>query len=1043
MVVKAALWLGVVVWSCCGIRRATVNAGLGWPLDAELALAAAELLERFDDVSTGRSWIHPAGAVWESFRTADHGRHDPLIPPELQVSPDGFGDGRVIENQRGAERGHICLYGIITALFVAYRHAVPRQLEDAHRHLELIMWLLGETQGGEQLFDFIESTSWPVRSIDVELNLEMAKSGPPIRFLLFSRLRSQTVISTVPSMMLSAKPPRCSLGLEGLAVFGVHPATSLEPASAILAAEQALQTSAECDPPQDLKVRFYGHPCPSYSKTGYLCQWAQFVLPHFGQGSQEPDGATDPVAEILSEMVDLADRHIEKEWDLHLAMGKLFKFLQGDSFARSSFWLCSGPAVLCAMLRIADPAKIMLMWHCRHLLDGLGMHSNSTATALLGLLRVMASRSTKCLACEVFVAKQAAWQLAMPEPQVQRRLAIYVEAYSWKGLSARPMEVLVMRSMLWTRLPGMYFKTILEAFVRENREVLPLSFNFATEAGFIPYSEMVLHRCGVLVPNDLTMAAFAEAYTMGFPVFLPEDEWLYRLQKSVPYGFMVHAAPFQGLPNTTHWGSAAPFWYEKTRALTSVMAWLRLSDFSAWPHTKRFDSVPQLLRGLIDTDLRETSAAMRKWMAANKKEGLYQWSGLLASLLHDGAPYVSATSSLAMDPQWAKLKTADVTRNDLLYSALACEHESFDNFGWPTFRAVLEADAAATAEARVMSYNAAMHMFLKNATADKAGLEGRCHLGLACALLLQAWKELTSNDTASKVTWFVGLAHQLMLPLMDVSIGMVPLGTWPVEDIMAAVSAMMEERRVATAGRQLSSTELPAKLEKSAVVEELARTGDRLKYKLLSGTGPEEGWVSVRLKDKVLLEPCGQDDSDNTSFATRLEELREEFPGCADLKVPKEAEQWPDSDLHNFFESGGLILPKPAPKVTQKALPSASPDEIKGPQFAVPEALQLQDKLLKAFKSSEFQQRLKRLQLRYPKRKERGHKDGSAYFEAFEALVMGVYCRVLPDYGLAGDWDGVRDMFAKMAAAMVNSKASRRTVGTVKTRGLLHILPRR
>ncbi|CAJ1379568.1 unnamed protein product [Effrenium voratum] len=974
MVVKAALWLGVVVWSCCGIRletpafldcteagfsavwtafrrRATVNAGLGWPLDAELALAAAELLERFDDVSTGRSWIHPAGAVWESFRTADHGRHDPLIPPELQVSPDGFGDGRVIENQRGAERGHICLYGIITALFVAYRHAVPRQLEDAHRHLELIMWLLGETQGGEQLFDFIESTSWPVRSIDVEL------------------------------------------------ILGT-------------------------------------------------------------------DGATDPVAEILSEMVDLADRHIEKEWDLHLAMGKLFKFLQGDSFARSSFWLCSGPAVLCAMLRIADPAKIMLMWHCRHLLDGLGMHSNSTATALLGLLRVMASRSTKCLACEVFVAKQAAWQLAMPEPQVQRRLAIYVEAYSWKGLSARPMEVLVMRSMLWTRLPGMYFKTILEAFVRENREVLPLSFNFATEAGFIPYSEMVLHRCGVLVPNDLTMAAFAEAYTMGFPVFLPEDEWLYRLQKSVPYGFMVHAAPFQGLPNTTHWGSAAPFWYEKTRALTSVMAWLRLSDFSAWPHTKRFDSVPQLLRGLIDTDLRETSAAMRKWMAANKKEGLYQWSGLLASLLHDGAPYVSATSSLAMDPQWAKLKTADVTRNDLLYSALACEHESFDNFGWPTFRAVLEADAvagfplgkdvmffselaiadlakAATAEARVMSYNAAMHMFLKNATADKAGLEGRCHLGLACALLLQAWKELTSNDTASKVTWFVGLAHQLMLPLMDVSIGMVPLGTWPVEDIMAAVSAMMEERRVATAGRQLSSTELPAKLEKSAVVEELARTGDRLKYKLLSGTGPEEGWVSVRLKDKVLLEPCGQDDSDNTSFATRLEELREEFPGCADLKVPKEAEQWPDSDLHNFFESGGLILPKPAPKVTQKALPSASPDEIKGPQFAVPEALQLQDKLLKAFKSSEFQQRLKRLQLRYPKRKERGHKDGSAYFEAFEALVMGVYCRVLPDYGLAGDWDGVRDMFAKMAAAMVNSKASRRTVGTVKTRGLLHILPRR
>ena len=212
---------------------------------------------------------------------------------------------------------------------------------------------------------------------------------------------------------------------------------------------------------------------------------------------------------------------------------------------------------------------------------------------------VSSKRSLPCVACEMFVAKQAAYQLAA-EPQVQKRLAIYAEQNRWQGLQGKSTKVIIMRSMLWTRLPGMYFKSILEAFLRQNKETISFTFQWPTDAEFIPYTEMVLYRCGVLVPNDLTMAAFAEAYAMGLPLFLPVDEWLYRLQKSVPYGFMVHAGSLPWIP-----GDPSPFWEERTRPIRAVMKWLSLSDFSTWPHTQRFRSVPDLLEALMTTELQK------------------------------------------------------------------------------------------------------------------------------------------------------------------------------------------------------------------------------------------------------------------------------------------------------------------------------------------------------------------------------------------------------------------------------------------------------
>lgn len=55
-------------------------------------------------------------------------------------------------------------------------------------------------------------------------------------------------------------------------------------------------------------------------------------------------------------------------------------------------------------------------------------------------------------------------------------------------------------------------------------------------------------------------------------------------------------------------------------------------------------------------------------------------------------------------------------------------------------------------------------------------------------------------------------------------------------------------------GVGLKSEQADSRLSTGALVKELNLEGDRLNYALVEGTGPEEGWVSLKLKDKVLLE---------------------------------------------------------------------------------------------------------------------------------------------------------------------------------------------
>ncbi|CAE7942082.1 unnamed protein product [Symbiodinium necroappetens] len=54
-------------------------------------------------------------------------------------------------------------------------------------------------------------------------------------------------------------------------------------------------------------------------------------------------------------------------------------------------------------------------------------------------------------------------------------------------------------------------------------------------------------------------------------------------------------------------------------------------------------------------------------------------------------------------------------------------------------------------------------------------------------------------------------------------------------------------------GQSLKSSELPGRLSTGAVLGELERAGERLRYCLLKGTGPAEGWISLKVAGKDLV----------------------------------------------------------------------------------------------------------------------------------------------------------------------------------------------
>jgi hypothetical protein len=94
-------------------------------------------------------------------------------------------------------------------------------------------------------------------------------------------------------------------------------------------------------------------------------------------------------------------------------------------------------------------------------------------------------------------------------------------------------------------------------------------------------------------------------------------------------------------------------------------------------------------------------------------------------------------------------------------------------------------------------------------------------------------------------------------------------------------------------GYKLQSKALEDRLSTGSVIEELELVGDRLHYKLNKGSGPQEGWISLKVKDKPMVQmldrvPNGVGDEsigDRTSQALAKKQISAE---AIEKKLAKE-----------------------------------------------------------------------------------------------------------------------------------------------------------
>ena len=87
-----------------------------------------------------------------------------------------------------------------------------------------------------------------------------------------------------------------------------------------------------------------------------------------------------------------------------------------------------------------------------------------------------------------------------------------------------------------------------------------------------------------------------------------------------------------------------------------------------------------------------------------------------------------------------------------------------------------------------------------------------------------------------------------------------------------------------------------SRLSTGAIIEELELVGERLRFRRLSGTGPDEGWISISLKDKVLA--CRLSSINSTIEIEDSEEEEPPFPEMA----PENVEELDDNALEKQQE---------------------------------------------------------------------------------------------------------------------------------------------
>eukprot|EP00928_Gymnodinium_smaydae_P002317 TRINITY_DN10828_c0_g3_i1.p1 TRINITY_DN10828_c0_g3~~TRINITY_DN10828_c0_g3_i1.p1 ORF type:complete len:1597 (-),score=337.82 TRINITY_DN10828_c0_g3_i1:34-4824(-) len=743
---------------------AAENARRGYPVDLELQKAGALLIHHFEPLlldgarafvvslrsaATGDIYEYrPPAAVSSLFsssvgsgaaETKDEGAAA-LVALEAAAAAAGNHSAAALAaavsiRDIGSSALSFCLYGYVHALFLELRHsgsASPERRgakgsaeddsECAQRRglLQVAEQLLGsETQET----NFLESSGWPVGALDIHLALYAARQDggkdgchalydrsllPPYPSSSSSSGASSPLFfgaallagPTSSRALLSKVPGRRRSEALRLAAFGLHVSSTLEPVSALReAAEEA---------GSKVSVSYFGHPCYGNPGDRTLRHACLFKCQMLGEPCDD-----DQVAHVLRGMFNASGLYEELPWSIDEALQAIAAArAQNQALREPDLMVCSGPLVLCYLFDVLAPELPLVLPVCSQLLWGAPLDGSSRAM-LLGHVRLMARQPNRwVVGCNDFVVAQCLYQTGVRLPLVPR-VALYLPKEArWSASNestGRWREVLVLRSRYWHRLPGQYFMDVLESFLRSNEARYNMTFSMAASMGpdELPPQEISRFRAVMLIPNDLTVFAFVEAYAMNVPTFVPTPEWLYRLRRTVPFGFLQVSASLgpevvgSDVRRTFPFPPFLPADRSHPDDLLTFVYWQSTSELHSYPAVQQFGSIPELLERLLLVDLHAVSEAMAAFSAKQRREAVGEWRAAL-SLFDLVEPAEKLASEGSANSELPRRTAADAAGNKVgaaaaLRRELSCEPGDGGGFSpaWTLFLRKLRENAAA------------------------------------------------------------------------------------------------------------------------------------------------------------------------------------------------------------------------------------------------------------------------------------------------------------------------------------------------------------
>lgn len=552
--------------------------------------------------------------------------------------------------------GSFCLYGAVAAYAAVAVHLARGADEGlpptAKSSVARALLLLAKKQS----HDFLESSGWPVRSLELVAMIEgedaAAIRALPRTFRLPCHLSLGCAATRLRAEDASGppEPPLAAAWPSEVAAIGLHITSTLEAVTALRGAvEEAWGRGGAAGAP--FRVQYAGHPCPTHSGSEHQCQMKCDLLGACGPGAD----AADPLAEFIAGAVDVARFEERESYSLAEARTAL-RWLPRRlaPLEQAELLLCTFPTVLCVLLHELFPEKPLLFVAVANPLfaaPGCTRREDTTvreceteeAGEYLRALRAMLQQTdglVRGVAAYSVTAALVGYQAGVRLPLAGKAGRYLPAGATWR--LERESEVLLARSRFLETAVGSHLRSLLAEMGQLHG--VPLRCVLQQESGaYLSYEELSTFRAVIILPQDLGLHKFTEHYAMGMPIWVPGREWAYRLQMFIPWGMVAYSGNWYAAAN----GPAAaegpppghparlrapddawpepgsldlahpPFFNAQTvpYPLAKVAFWYEFSEFVAYPGVQHFGSVPGLLLELASADLFAISAVMRRFRA--------------------------------------------------------------------------------------------------------------------------------------------------------------------------------------------------------------------------------------------------------------------------------------------------------------------------------------------------------------------------------------------------------------------------------------------